>query len=91
MIPEPYARVQALSACRNPDCRAPHPLARNYWKTRFADYTKCPQCGCDVDPPGDEIDVPVVMSGLWGLAFSLCVGIGKGLLKLGRLITPKKE
>lgn len=89
MVPEPYARVQFLGACKG--CGAPHPLATNYWKTRFADNEHCPQCGEPSEAPGPEKEVPVALSGIWGFLFHLVVGIGKGLLKLGRWIMPKKE
>jgi hypothetical protein len=87
LIPQPYAFVQALTACRN--CKAPHPLARNYWRTAFADDTKCPQCGEPVDTPEPPTEVPVALTGVWGLIFNLCVGLAKLLAESGRRLKGK--
>jgi hypothetical protein len=83
LIPEPYALVRPLPACSN--CNAIHPLARK----PAMDVDKCPDCGTPLEQV-EAMFVKAALGGVWGFLFNLCVGVGKGLLKLGRAIMPEE-
>jgi hypothetical protein len=84
MVPEPYAVIQVLPKCAG--CGAIHPMAR---KPKLH-VDNCPDCGTPVDYGEPQLEKAAV-GGIMGLLFYAVVGIGKGLLKLGRWVQPKKD
>lgn len=83
---KPEVTAQKLARCPNPECHAPHPLARDFWKVMFEDNSVCPNCG---GPAGGQTDFRVASAYLnFPFVTKLCFWAATGLRALARKVEP---